>query len=100
MPRGDVMRSMAIAFSRMLAVALCATAFVGCGGAGDVDEGSIAPVQTAVLQGTVTGLGTRRPVVLQYNGTDVCIDPAAPTAARIECRFYGVLNQTASAFSF
>jgi hypothetical protein len=95
------MRPKASALPRMLTAALCVAVLVGCGAAGDVDDESLAvPVQTAVLQGTVTGLGTRRPVVLQYNGTDVCTDSAAPAGARIECRFFGVLNQMTSAFSF
>jgi hypothetical protein len=95
------MKSMAIASSRMLTAALCAALLIGCGAAGDVEDESLGTlVQTSVLQGTITGLGTRRPVVLQYNGTDVCINTAAPAGPRIECRFFGVLNQTASAFSF
>jgi hypothetical protein len=101
MPPGDIMRSMAIALPRMLTAALCAAVFVGCGAGADVDEESLGPpVPTVVLQGAITGLGTRRPVVLQYNGTDVCINAAAPSGARVECRFFGVLNQTTSAFTF
>jgi hypothetical protein len=94
------MKPMAVAFFRMtggVALALLAA----CGAAGD-DPGTPAtpPSQTAVLQGSVTGLGTRRPLVLQYNGTDACINPDAPSGPRIECSFFGVLNQTTSAFSF
>jgi hypothetical protein len=89
-----------MAFLRILAAGLTAALLAGCGAAGGEDVAVAPPSQTAVLQGTVTGLGTRRPVVLQYNGADVCIDPAAPTGARTECRFFGVLDQPTSAFSF
>lgn len=61
------------------------------------------PSMTAVLQGTITGLGSRRPIGLQYNGTNTCFDPEQadePDAPRVECRFFGVLGQASSAFSF
>jgi hypothetical protein len=61
------------------------------------------PSLTAVLQGTITGLGSRRPIGLQYNGTNSCIDPEQadePDAPLVECRFFGVLGQASSAFSF
>ena len=48
-----------------------------------------APTPTAVLQGTVTGLGTRRPVVLQNNGDE--------QGAR---SFLGTQGQPNVAFSF
>lgn len=88
--------------ARLVGAVQCVMLVAGCGAAGEGrDQAAVAPpTQTVVLQGAVTGLGTRRPLVLQYNGTDVCIDTAAPSGPRIECRFYGVLNQTTSAFSF
>lgn len=90
-----------IGHSRNVAAPLGALLLAACGAGGDQDPPATPlPAQTAVLQGTVTGLGTRRPVVLQYDGTDTCIDSAAPTGPRVECRFYGVLNQSTSAFSF
>lgn len=86
---------------RTLAAGVTAALLAGCGASGEGETAPVAaPVQTAVLQGTVTGLGTLRPVVLQYNGADVCVDPAAPAGARIECRFFGVLDQASSVFSF
>lgn len=88
-----------IAHSRLAAAALGVVMVAACGAEGG-DADVAAPAQTAVLQGAVTGLGTLRPLVLQYNGTDNCINPATPTGPRIECRFFGVLNQTTSAFSF
>ncbi len=85
----------------ILAAALGAVLLAGCGAGQDTqDDSAFVPAETAVLQGTVTGLGTRRPVVLQYNGMDACINSAAPTGPRVECKFYGVLNQNTSAFSF
>jgi hypothetical protein len=92
---------MASALPRMLTATLGAAVLMGCGPAGDAENEPLnPPIQTSVLQGTITGLGTRRPLVLQYNGADMCIDSAAPAGPRVECRFFGVLNQTTSAFSF
>lgn len=71
----------------------------GCGGDGGPDKGPVEPPQRLVLQGTITGLGTARPLVLQYNGQDECLDPA-DTSHKIPCRFYGVLGQAVSTFSF
>ncbi len=83
----------------MAAALVYGVLLAGCNAASD-DPLTAAPAQTVVLQGTVTGLGTRRPLVLQYNGSDMCINPAAPAGPRVECRFFGVLNQQTSAFSF
>ncbi len=58
---------------------LCGLLLAGCNAASDGGPSTTAPAQTVVLQGTVTGLGTRRPLVLQYNGADMCINSAAPT---------------------
>lgn len=83
-------------------MAACAALLAGCNAVEDVHEKPYTPIpaQTAVLQGQITGLASRRPVVLQYNGEDVCVDAAAPTGPRIPCRFFGVLGQDTSAFSF
>jgi len=87
--------------SAMVAVAACAV-LAGCNAVEDVqpEPPGLAPVQTAVLQGKISGLGSRRPVVLQYNGEDVCVDPAAPSGPPVACRFFGVLGQQISTFSF
>src|SRR5690606_5978092 len=61
----------------------------------------VAPPEGVVLQGTITGLGTLRPVVLQYNGQDVCVDTrSAPNQHGVPCRFFGVAGQSQSTFSF
>src|SRR5690606_25768320 len=62
----------------LLAVALV-TGAAGCDSVRDViDEPAIvAPPPNIVLQGTITGLGSSRPVVLQYNGQDTCTDSGA-----------------------
>ncbi|HEX2616241.1 MAG TPA: hypothetical protein VHL57_01800, partial [Flavobacteriales bacterium] len=79
----------------------------GCDSIKDVrDEPYTAlPVQNVVLAGTITNLGTRRPLILQNNGQDTCIQPADPnnpsgTQVVGECRFFGVLNEPSSTFSF
>jgi hypothetical protein len=80
-----------------LAWAFCAL-LAGCG------PGEVAgpePPQNLVLQGTISGLGSLRPVVLQYNGEDTCIDTSAtPSVPGTPCRFYGTLGQNVSTFSF
>jgi hypothetical protein len=79
----------------------------GCDSIKDVrdDPYTARPAQNAVLAGTITNLGTRRPLILQNNGEDTCIQPADPnnpsgTQVVGECRFLGVLNEPTSAFSF
>jgi hypothetical protein len=74
--------------SRGMAAALCGLLLGGCG-AGEEEPMYPAPAATAVLQGTVTGLGTRRPVVLQNNGD--------ADGAR---SFFGTQGQETVAFSF
>lgn len=93
--------------SRLLAAALCATVLAGCNAVEDVaDEPSAdLPKQTVVLGGHIKDLGSRRPLVLQYNGTDTCLVPANsndPTGKRVisECRFLGIADQELSSFSF
>jgi hypothetical protein len=73
----------------LLAAALCGVALVACDAVKDVrqEPSTPLPIQTAVLQGKVTGLGTRRPVVLQYGDAG-------------EYSFFGVLDQDISAISF
>jgi hypothetical protein len=53
-----------------------------------------------VLQGTITGLGSLRPVVLQYNGQDTCTDADTPADEGAPCRFFGTVGQEISTFSF
>lgn len=90
--------------SRILAAATCAVTLVACDSVKDVvEQPTIAqPVGTAVLQGTVTGLGTRRPVVLQDNGASECLsrdDPAVAEGTIVECRYFGTQGQDTVAFS-
>src|SRR5688572_5671837 len=91
----------------LLAAMASAMALAGCDSVKDVREEpfTAVPPQTAVLSGTVTNLGTRRPLILQNNGQDSCVQPADPnnpSGAQIvgECRFFGVLNEEQSLFSF
>jgi hypothetical protein len=91
-----------IGCSGIVSVAVYAVLLPGCNAVEDVQPGPgpLKPAQTAVLQGKITGLGSRRPVVLQYNGQDTCVDPAAPAGPKIACRFFGVLGQDSASFSF
>jgi hypothetical protein len=86
-----------------VAAAVCGSLLWGCDAAKDVVElpPEAFPAQNAVLQGTIAGLGTRRPVVLQYNGQDVCVDSQSmPSVAGVPCRFFGIEGQAVSTFSF
>lgn len=90
--------------SRFLAAAAGAALLAGCSSIEDVVEQPTiaAPAQTAVLQGTVTGLSTRRPVVLQNNGVSECLsrdDPSVPEGTLVECRYFGTQGQDTVAFS-
>ncbi|MDQ2640190.1 MAG: hypothetical protein M3Y79_06390 [Pseudomonadota bacterium] len=71
----------------------------GCGGDGGPGKAPQEPPQRLVLQGTITGLGSVRPLVLQYNGQDECLD-SSDSSRKIPCRFLGVLGQAVSTFSF
>lgn len=100
------MKSSMIRHAALLAVA-GAMALAGCDSVKDVREApyTALPEQTAVLGGTVTNLSTRRPLILQNNGQDSCVqpeDPNNPSGKQIvgECRFFGVLNEEVSLFSF
>jgi hypothetical protein len=92
----------------LLAALAGAMALAACDSIKDVrDDESYAalPPQTAVLGGKIRNLGTRRPLILQYNGQDTCIsplDPNNPSGTQVvgECRFFGVLNEEFSNFSF
>ncbi len=58
-----------------------------------------------VLGGSIKGLGSARPLILQLNGKDVCLVPVSsndPTGRRVvsECRFLGIADQEFSGFSF
>lgn len=78
-------------------IASLLTAAAGCDAVRDViEEPAIkVPPRDIVLQGTITGVGTQRPLVLQYNGQDSCgSDGAQP------CRFYGIPGQSTATFSF
>jgi hypothetical protein len=89
------------------ALVLGALALAGCDSIKDVRSDSFTelPAQNMVLGGKARNLGTRRPLILQNNGEDTCIQPADPnnpsgTQVVGECRFYGVLNEEYSTFSF
>jgi hypothetical protein len=84
----------------LVASALCLAALAGCDARDPHSGPGPVPVEGVVLQGTITGLGSRRPVVLQYNGRDVCADTQAPAPQEAPCRFYGTVGQTVSTFSF
>lgn len=93
--------------ARVLAVALCGAVLAGCDSIKSVKEEPFAdlPDETAVLGGRIRNLGTRRPLVLQYNGTDTCLVPEAPndpSGKKIvsECRFFGVPDQEWANYSF
>jgi hypothetical protein len=103
---GNVM-NLIISSSKILAAALCAAMLAGCNAVEDVaDEPTAAlPSEAALLGGRIKDLGTRRPVVLQYNGTDSCLVPvslANPSGPQVlsECQFFGVLDQEYAAFDF
>jgi hypothetical protein len=80
-------------FPGVAAACVCAALLTGCDSIKDVrDEPFTAlPVQTTVLQGTITGLGARRPVELQNR------DGNGVVSAR---KFYGTFGSTTSPFSF
>jgi hypothetical protein len=93
--------------SRLLAAALCAAILSGCNAVEDVAEvpSAALPEQTALLGGHIKDLGTRRPLILQYNGTDTClipVNPAEPAGRKVvaECRFFGAPDQEYSVFNF
>ena len=84
---------------------LCAVLLAGCDSIKDVREEPFTaiPQPTAVLQGTITGLGNARPVSLSYDGQPNCMapDPVDPAAfVPAQCRFSGVAGQNEVGFSF
>lgn len=92
---------------RMLVPAgvLCGFLLVGCDSVKDVREESFTEVPTpvGVLQGSITGLGNARAVVLSYNGLENCSAPDPLDASRqvpAPCRFFGVAGLPESHFSF
>jgi hypothetical protein len=75
----------------------------GCDAVRDVIEAPVidTPPRNVVLQGSITGLGSQRPVVLQYNGQDTCVDTrTVPETTGVPCRFFGIPGQLTSTFSF
>lgn len=96
-----------ISGARLLAAALGALALAGCDSIKNVQEEPLTalPDETVVLGGQIKDLGSRRALVLQYNGTDTCLVPETPndpSGKKIisECRFFGVPDQEFSNFSF
>src|SRR5690606_29188805 len=96
---GDFMKSIT-GRSSLAAAALCAFALAACDSVKDVrTEPTIAgPTPTAVLQGQVTGLGYRRPVVLEDRGAARCADD---NSAAIYCSefFFGNFDNPESTFT-
>lgn len=91
--------------SGIAAAVLCTVALAGCDSVKDVRDApfTAVPPQTAVLQGTITGLGNARSVALQYDGTQACLiaDPANPSEQiPADCKFYGVQGQNSVNFNF
>lgn len=87
------------------AAVLGALVLSGCDSVKDVREEpfTAVPPQTAVLQGTINGLGNARSVSLQYNGTQACLvaDPANPSEQiPSDCKFFGVQGQNSVNFNF
>jgi hypothetical protein len=96
-----------ISGARLLAAALCVAVLAGCDSIKSVKEEPFTalPDETVVLGGRIKDLGTRRPLVLQNNGEDVCLVPEVPNdpggkKVVSECRFLGVPDQEYSTFSF
>jgi len=91
----------------VLTAVMCGAVLAGCDSIQTVKEETFTelPDQTAVLGGQIKDLGTRRPLVLQYNGTDTCLtseNPNDPSGKKVisECRFLGVPNQEFTNYSF
>lgn len=87
------------------AVLLAGALLAACDSIRDVrdDPHTALPEPTAVLKGTITGLGSLRPLALSYNGEPNCFaaDPEDPSRqVTAECRFYGVGGQETVGFSF
>lgn len=91
---------------RLLAAAMCGItlALSACNAVEDVREAPSTPVpsEKEVVKGTITGLGYRRPLVLEDIGEKRCTDPVNPTGPKIYCRvgFFGNFDETTSHFTF
>lgn len=87
---------------KILAAALCGAVLAGCNAVeGAKEEPFVAiPAEQVVLQGRITGLATRRPVVLQNNGVSECVDKANPTGPKVLCGFLATLGQPYTPFTF
>lgn len=85
----------------LAAAALCAFALAACDSVKDVrTEPTIAgPASTAVLEGNVTGLGYRRPVVLEDRGATRCVDDDDAASYCSEF-FFGNFDNPESTFTF
>lgn len=95
--------------SKLLAVAVCAAALAACDSIKDVrsEPATALPLPTAVLRGTIEGLGSRRPVVLEDAGVMRCEDPDDPIdpndyfgPAYCSASFLGTFNEAVSQFTF
>lgn len=92
--------------SRLLATVLCGAVLAACDSIQDVREEpyTAVPAVNAVLGGSIRGLGSIRPLILQNNGADVCLvleNPNTPAGPKIvsECKFYGIPDEEYSTFS-
>lgn len=88
-----------------IVAALGAVALAGCDSVKDVREDpyTAVPTPSGVLNGTISGLGNARAVVLSYDGQMNCRAPDPADASRqvpAPCRFFGVSGQPQSNFSF
>jgi len=95
-----------ISCSKLLAAVLCGAVLAGCDSIKDVREEPFTsvPPENVVLGGTILGLGTVRPLILQNNGQDVCVvpqNPDLPSGAKEigECKFVGVPDSERSTFN-
>ncbi len=88
--------------SGLLSATLCGFVLAGCNAVEDVREAPFTdiPTPSVVLQGTIEGLGSRRPLVLMNNGESQCTNPTSPGGAKIVCSFLGTFGATTSPFTF
>src|SRR5688572_3248351 len=72
--------------SRILALAVVGAALAGCDSIKDVrsEPSTALPAQNVVLQGTVTGVGSKRAVSLSYNGQVIGVMAPPPTVINEE----------------
>lgn len=94
-------------FFGLAAAAMCAGTLVGCDSIKDVrtEPFTDLPAPKGLIAGTISGLGSRRSIVLSWSGAgnqDCQIpDPSNPTdRLPAPCKFLGIQNEESQAFSF